>query len=63
MNPRDIQQNDLKRRQAASEAAERLMMDFLLQYTPCENLKINDAKAIAFRARNLVFDAMIGDIG
>lgn len=48
--------DDLKTRQQAGEDVEKLMLDFLLQYTPAQELKVADVKAIAFHARSIAFD-------
>ena len=42
--------------QAAAGEVEQKMISFLLQYSPVNELKVEDIKAIAFFARQAAFD-------
>lgn len=46
----------LKLRQQAGEKVERQMLEFLMQFSPAGELKLSDAKVIAFHARSLAFE-------
>lgn len=48
--------DDLKRRQDAGAEVEKRMLSFLMQFTPAGELKVGDAKQIAFAARNFSFE-------
>lgn len=47
---------DLKARQEASEKVEREMLDFLMQFSPAGELRLADARTIAFKARASAFN-------
>lgn len=49
--------DDLKLRQEAGKWVETKMLEFLLQYTPAEQLSVGDIKHIAAHARTLAFSA------
>lgn len=44
-------------RQEAGKEVERRLIDFLLGYSPAQELKVCDVKQIAFAARQYSFDA------
>lgn len=47
----------LKQRQEAGERVEKEMLEFMLQYTPAQELQVRNILDIAFRARGVAFDA------
>lgn len=49
--------DDLKRRQEAGALVEKRMIEFLIQFHPAGELKVDNVRAIAFEARRLAFDA------
>ena len=49
----------LKRRQVAAAKVHERMFAALVQYEPCQKLRIEDAKCIAEWARNIAFDALL----
>ena len=46
---------DLRYRQEAGAKVEKMMIDFLLQYTPVADLKVKDVQVIAMQARSVAF--------
>lgn len=49
--------DDLRRQQEAGTRVEKEMVEFLLQFSPAEQLRVCDIKQIASYARALAFDA------
>lgn len=50
---------DLPSRQEAGEQVEKKLLLWLLNFEPAHSLKIEDAKAIAYAARNISFDEFV----
>ncbi len=48
---------DLKHRQDCAAVVEERLLTVLLQFEPCQILKVADVKAIAAYARRIAFDA------
>ena len=49
--------NDIEFRQQAGMEVERKMLEFLMQWSPADEMKIVDVKQIAFFARRIAFEA------
>ncbi len=48
--------DDLRARQEAGQRLEKKLLDFIVDFHACENLKLQDAKFIAGMARRIAFD-------
>ena len=46
----------MKERQEAGKKVENNMLAFLMRFAPAGELKLSDARQIAFKARSLAFD-------